>query len=108
MSIIIKNMKMPESCCECPCCDSVDLDCRITCDKVPWDIKDERRPVWCPLIEIPPHGRLIDADALFAHVVAVHKKWKDNPELYKTIIPIVEDELIVTCFPTMIDAEEGE
>ena len=23
-----------------------------------------RRPDWCPLIEIPPHGRLIDADEL--------------------------------------------
>ena len=21
------------------------------------------RPSWCPLIELPPHGRLIDADA---------------------------------------------
>ena len=28
-----------------------------------YDISDGR-PDWCPLIELPPHGRLIDADAL--------------------------------------------
>lgn len=24
---------------------------------------------WCPLVEVPPHGRLIDADGLLTHVI---------------------------------------
>ncbi len=26
-------------------------------------IEFEGRPNWCPLVPVPPHGRLIDADA---------------------------------------------
>ena len=67
--ILIKNMKMPTSCITCPLCE-----CRNECaycevgDKyLSWDW-DERlrssRNDHCPLTEVPPHGRLIDADAL--------------------------------------------
>jgi hypothetical protein len=30
------------------------------------------RPDWCPLIELPPHGRLIDADALISELASEH------------------------------------
>ena len=26
--------------------------------------REQERPTWCPLIELPPHGDLIDRDAL--------------------------------------------
>ena len=45
MSILIKGMKMPKSCGSCFVGD------RTICSNN------------CPLVEIPPHGRLIDADA---------------------------------------------
>ena len=67
--ILIKNLKMPTSCITCPLCE-----CRNECaycevgDKyLSWDW-DERlrssRNDHCPLTEVPPHGRLIDADAM--------------------------------------------
>ena len=68
MSILIKGMEMPKTCWDCACsiyyesqdkamCDITDE----TLDYILW--KRERRPD-CPLIELPPHGRLIDADKL--------------------------------------------
>ena len=65
MSILI-NMEMPKNCYECPMIMSVfvfkgDSDiCSITEGGCTYD----SRPPHCPLISIPPHGRLIDVDAL--------------------------------------------
>ena len=68
MSILIKGMEMPKSCSDCPMLDW-DLDyikCKVTGRH--FKVKEEpfgaRRMNDCPLIELPPHGRLIDADAL--------------------------------------------
>ena len=49
MSVIVKGMEMPKNCVGCPIC------CGL-----PYQHRDEkgRRPD-CPLIELPPHGRLI-------------------------------------------------
>ena len=63
MSILIQGMEMPKTCWDCACsiyyasqdkamCDITDE----TLDYILW--KRERRPD-CPLIELPPHGRLI-------------------------------------------------
>ena len=70
MSIIIKGMEMPTTCCNCKliCFDETRkweqmtgaFVCQMT-DKVIWNT---RRGDDCPLVELPPHGRLIDADAL--------------------------------------------
>ena len=73
MSILIKGMEMPESCYRCRFCvngftdDAPMYECGVQSydnvsvlvesDGKPFDF----RPDWCPLIEIPPHGRLIDA-----------------------------------------------
>lgn len=63
-SIIIKGMEMPKRCFECPCLGEMFgyFVCLITTK----DLRAEHginisRPEWCPLIELPPHGRLIDA-----------------------------------------------
>lgn len=61
MSIYIKGMEMPENCIRCP----LRHDC-------PFPQFINRRSEDCPLVEIPPHGRLIDADA-FALIV---QKWR--------------------------------
>ena len=52
-SVLIKNMEMPERCGQC----ILRCDCKQR-------IYMEQRPKGCPLVEIPPHGRLIDADKL--------------------------------------------
>lgn len=68
MSILIRDMEIPENCMECPL-DSP--DCYL------WTVEEfqklrpekdryhERHPN-CPIKEVPPHGRLIDADVLLS------------------------------------------
>ena len=74
MSILIKGMDMPKSCSDCGqfrWSKFLQSDvCRIE-EVIGGDglfkFEDEgiaKRPPWCPLVGIPPHGRLIDADAL--------------------------------------------
>lgn len=66
MSIYIKGMEMPSSCLHCDFADEFgDCCCK---DTEPYECefdKHDSRPDWCPLIELPPHGRLGDLDALF-------------------------------------------
>ena len=54
MSLIVKGLKMPRNCAWCPF-------------RISWcreRIYMETRPNRCPLIELQPHGDLIDRDAL--------------------------------------------
>ena len=65
MSIFIKGMEMPTNCWLCPLSVLLEkpremLFCRITKEEVLRNKVDDN----CPLIEVPPHGRLIDADRL--------------------------------------------
>lgn len=74
MSILIK-MEMPKNCGECPLRSEVILPLRCkgvygeppiyTTEELPNEkaLMSKRHSV-CPLIEVPKHGRLIDADAL--------------------------------------------
>ncbi len=68
MAVLIRGMEMPTRCGECPCAYSTEGAYWDTCQAV--DDKNDieqfwksGRPDWCPLIEIPPHGDLIDRDA---------------------------------------------
>ena len=67
MSVLIKGMKMPTSCQECPLkhrgfngSETVHY-CYAICKEVSDDGEIDAA---CPLIPIPPHGDLIDRDAL--------------------------------------------
>ena len=74
MSVLVKGMEMPTRCFSCPMCDveNAEVNCvfshgfYIEYRDVDPQIAMQARPDWCPLIEIPPHGRLIDADKLIA------------------------------------------
>ena len=65
MSILIKGMEMPTNCYVCPFCDYVSARCDAV-KGTPYTPPNryEVTAEWCPLIELPPHGRLIDADVL--------------------------------------------
>ena len=54
MSILIKGMEMPKRC----------GGCFLRVGECKQRIYMEDRPHDCPLVPVPPHGRLIDADAL--------------------------------------------
>ena len=74
MSVIVKGMKMPESCGVCKLSVQVSMSlgavmrCRLvgvvgTSASDPHDVFNKRHPN-CPLVALPDrHGRLIDADA---------------------------------------------
>ena len=69
MGVYIKGMEMPKSCYACdfsfPSTDS-EGDVHTICTALQEEILPLllERQEDCPLIEVPPHGRLIDADAL--------------------------------------------
>ena len=62
MSVYIPGMEMPTSCAACPC--SYDNQCAVTNQYPTYEEWYESKPTWCPLVPVPDHGRLIDADAL--------------------------------------------
>lgn len=65
MSVYIPGMKMPKNCYVCPFCDYVSARCDAV-KGTPYTPQNryEARAEWCPLVPVPPHGRLIDANAL--------------------------------------------
>ena len=90
MSILIKGMEMPKSCLNC-------FLSRSGCRAVLKRMRAMERETWipanyrhddCPLVHVPPHGRLIDADDFF----------RSFPELLPYEFAA----------PTIIEAEEGE
>ena len=103
------NREMPTSCGDCKAfvCykqwagDMGDCFCGITKE----DAKAKEKNADCPLVPVPPHGRLIDADALFRKV-----KTECNPygkptiefESGKKVLEMIENA------PTIIEAEEGD
>jgi hypothetical protein len=77
MGVYIKNMEMPTSCSVCPMLEGdrmdglchaaskwLDDDEHWTWYVYPEGDMDESKPCNCPLVPVPPHGRLIDADVL--------------------------------------------
>ena len=96
MSIIIKGMEMPTSCYKCPMRrrDRMDIVCPIAHER--FSVADvnilDCRLDSCPLVPVPPHGRLIDADALVRD-----NGIKEIPEYYE----------VVCAAPTIIPAESN-
>jgi len=100
MSILIKGMEMPQSCWRCPLCLTVDPD-TYRCIPTGQDFEStfdaiDHIVLSCPLVEVPPHGRLIDADALM----------KDGWKLFKQVGSSVHEmPLNNPSIPIIIEAE---
>ena len=66
MSALIKGMEMPKGCafCKIPMRNGKKMNCPLV--RCEWDLRDpmsaDHRLDGCPLVELPPHGRLIDAE----------------------------------------------
>lgn len=104
MSVLIRGMEMPKNCSKCVCLN------RTVCGTI-WksltaiwlDSEPERRPNWCPLIEVPePHGRLIDADKLIAN----HGEWYTEEGTEEGFIGTIKN--LVEFQPIVIEAEGGD
>ena len=83
MSVIVKGRNMPRHCGECACSNYYDQLDALLCDFTEKQLdektwKKERHPD-CPLVELPPHGRLIDIrsveDEKFVTVGNDYQRW---------------------------------
>ena len=90
MSVVIRNMKIPKNCAECPValCGKY---CRINKTYTTY-IALPIRPEHCPLVELPEHhGRLIDADEM--------KNLWTGCSINGSILPLLDAR------PTIVEAE---
>lgn len=99
MSVYIKGMEMPKSCFSCPF-----MYARTLCaanHKIQFDDEGytelKGRYIGCPLVEIPPHGRLIDADKQKPYMLNEHYRYRrvydaEEIENAPTIIPADEED----------------
>lgn len=83
MSILIKGMEMPKSC----------VDCNMPmewCNK--WiGVENGKRSEDCPLVPVPPHGRLIDEELPTA------KHWDGHTEKDVTRLLSLDVRPVVLC-----------
>ena len=114
MSILIKGIDMPKNCDECwkkyHGFGMVEHDEEwgtFYCKLAKGFCSDPRTK--CPLIPVPPHGRLIDADALvdkhFGKEFLKKVMTADKDDLGTALVNV---PLIINNAPTIIEAEEGE
>ena len=122
MSVLIKGMEMPVDCRDCPFemyyMNSGETKCRAT-GKILADfykpIPFEGRAEECPLVEVNPHGRLIDADAYHKEI---RERYKSASEWYNeaeddeilaraeaSMITFTECSLTLQHMPTIIEEE---
>lgn len=120
MSGIYIPMEMPKS---CPC-ELVGIGYDLCCSfagGIPARVKEyyeccqnDTRPSWCPLVPVPEHGRLIDADALENELKSRLEKegdgWMASEINMAQRAMRVSDYKIVKSAPTIIPAsgKEGE
>ena len=109
MSIVIKGMKMPQSCSDC----QLNLEqkaCSVTGTRwwsdtmvlMDFDCDDERL-YDCPLVELPEHhGRLIDADYLKEHLYVCATNGRPLHNMYQDLNELLE---AIDDIPTVVEAE---
>ena len=128
MSVLIKGMKMPKNCWECrfnaSTIDRSDV-CTITNKTYNWGLPHP--PSDCPITELPPHGRLIDADEMVASVKRQTEIMREIAKEVDKLKPIANskelDDVDIVAIaetvekgvlqeianaPTILEAEDGE
>ena len=82
MGVYIKGMKMPSECYVCP----FRYYGRCFASSNRMRVKAEGKPKNCPLIEVPPHGDLVDAQEILRTLqVAAFSTYEDYEEAFDTI-----------------------
>ena len=102
MSLLIKGADMPKG---CPC-ELLGIGYDVCCSfagGIPSRVKEyyeccqnDTRPSWRPLVPVPPHGRLIDADALDMNYLHIRD---DGMKIHT--------QRAIDNAPTIISAEEA-
>ena len=104
MSILIRGMEMPKSCWDCEVGGAEQMD-NATCPFYSmeyWEQENYQDKIadGCPLVPAPPHGRLIDADALLR---VIHDAYEVRDAEQNAIMDKVS--MLVIAAPTIIPAE---
>lgn len=113
MSVLIKNMEMPKKCGQCKL---YHIEYPMYCLAVeghrtvgaPYGMP---RPDWCPLIELPPHGRLGDLDALYEEISNGNKAYNGLEGYdgeYQHIGNVDDCMDVIKMANTVIEAEGSE
>lgn len=108
MSILIKSMKMPSSCWECKL--EQFIDCDVFQGVTSASEYRDKRYANCPIIELPQHGRLIDADELMPD--AMYRGTYDTVSAWDianapTIIEADDEQLDTSCGATDCEYNAG-
>ena len=116
MSVVIQGMEMPKNCKECPLCKwSNHYQIYVCFDgnrytemffdgKYPTESAlRSRRADNCQMTELPPHGRLIDGDALFDKMYYADGEPETVSEHINNIVHFMST---LASMPTIIEAEE--
>lgn len=112
MGVYIKGMEMPPNCSRCPMLEGDRMDglchaaSRWLDDDEFWtwyvytegDV-DDSKPCNCPLVPVPLHGRLIDADEFLKRAIGT--------KCFRGDYALMLEELVGES-TTIIEAEEGE
>lgn len=104
MSILIK-IEMPKGCWACPFAVGKHYECLFTKKSYNWGLTT--RPSDCPLVEVQPHGRLIDADAFDERVrvaggMSEEELTEDFKDGVQTVLYMLSKQ------PSIIEAEGSE
>lgn len=115
MGIYIPGMEMPTCCYECHCISTADIGVGTAygCSVLPAFMYDpSKRLEDCPLIELPPHGRLGDLDELDHAFTALRfngdgglNHWDDRKNW---CLHGSEIEMLLANAPTIIPADGGD
>ena len=104
MSVLIKGMKIPDSCKQCDMFHLIEDVNVFRCGtnnkfyEADFDYYNIRHPD-CPIVEVPtPHGRLIDADELLESF----REALNEDRCFVNFFALVDDS------PTIIEAEVSE
>ncbi len=125
MSILIKGMEMPTNCWECPMVSGYEIadDAKTLCSTVRCRLTNTKRPAGeaiapdCPLVSVPPHGRLIDGDNLALLVLnwistqeKAYPHEDSNALAWRLGAKAMGNQIYrdIKVYPTIIPAEEGE
>ena len=114
--ILIKGAEMPKDCPMCPLSHWNKLDEFTGCEVVNGKrfavtndkgyAQSNTRPSWCPLVEIPPHGRLIDADKLMKPFCDLLEKDEHSLDYYS--VGYTGLDAMISDSPTVIESEDQE
>lgn len=121
MSILITGMEMPPSCRYCEFRHlslTQNAFCTASHETIDYMAERTKRLDNCPLVELPPHGRLVDADAFAAEMKKRQEeaeKWLREAKDRETAVRadavlsfLCEVKLTLDAAPTIIEAEGEE